>query len=474
MLSLVVDVVDPSRRDRGTFIDAIVCDPSSPSSTATAAATSHTDKENLADDANADESGQDSAMGCIFTRVCCEDELMHNHDALLDDMDKAVVLTKTPTGTLPRLSRTATTMLSLEPLASKGGKKRAKSTSNGSSTSSSAVYGGGIPGVALDDSQADSPEYTGAVPGGYTSHNNRLRWGGHSRAGNDPLRRRKENQDSFSVTDCFADDSNATFFAVLDGHGPEGASVSQFVREVYPEQLAAAFRELVIAPKSTGQRPLRRGSVATDVLGETFQLAAQRVSEELTASALDISVSGSTAVGLLVLERDVFVANVGDSRAIVAVFSEADGRYVIRHETKDHKPELPEERQRIEAQNGRVFEWGTCRVWLQDVDMPGLAMSRSFGDSIAKTIGVTSEPAVVFVDRVPVGDKDHPSFAVLASDGVWEFMSSEECLTFVSDCILTAKMTPQQAVDALVTEATERWNMEEDVVDDITAVIVYF
>lgn len=53
--------------------------------------------------------------------------------------------------------------------------------------------------------------------------------------------------------------------------------------------------------------------------------------------------------------------------------------------------------------------------------IPGLAMSRSIGDFVAAQLGVTSEPEVIGVPLT----KDH-KFVVLASDGVWEFISSQE------------------------------------------------
>ncbi|TMW61016.1 hypothetical protein Poli38472_014477 [Pythium oligandrum] len=404
-------------------------------------------------------------MGCIYTRICAEDE---DEFMLVDDMEKSSMIASKTRAPPPRFSRTATTLINLEPLhGGKPGKRRL--TGRGLAASDSVYYGGGIPGVALDEEALQSPEYTGAVIGGYTSSNGKLRWGAHTRAGNDPLRRRKENQDSFCVSDALADEKNVTFFSVFDGHGPEGAHISHFVREAYHQSLTATYKDVILQ-----QRATQRASVGNDLMAETFQRAAQSVTEKLTATTMDISVSGTTAVGLLVCERDIFVANLGDSRAVVAEFDEEKGSYVVRHETKDHKPELPDERQRIEAHNGRVFEWGSYRVWLQDVDMPGLAMSRSFGDSVAKTVGVTSEPDVVYVDRVPFSNTEHPSFAVLASDGVWEFISTDECLALISECILSANMSPQEACNALIAEAYDRWNAEEDVVDDITAIVVYF
>jgi serine/threonine protein phosphatase PrpC len=321
------------------------------------------------------------------------------------------------------------------------------------------------------------PEFTGVRDGGYRSLGGRLRWGAHCRAGNDPLRRRKENQDAFCVRDALADDRGACLFSVFDGHGPQGAFVSHFVREQFHHALADAYAEL-LPRASSGSR---RSSVSCDVVAEMFQRAAHTLVERLDNSAIDVSVSGTTAVTMLVRETDVFIANVGDSRAVVARFSEDEQRYVLHCETKDHKPDVPEECARIERSNGRVFEWGSFRVWLQDVDMPGLAMSRSFGDSVAKTVGVTAEPDVTIVEKLPFSSGDGKNgqgrpaaFAVLASDGIWEFMTTDECIDFVAGCILDSGMSPQEACTALVEEACDRWDAEEDVVDDITAAVVFF
>ncbi|POM59999.1 Protein phosphatase 2C, partial [Phytophthora palmivora] len=244
----------------------------------------------------------------------------------------------------------------------------------------------------------------------------------------------------------------------------------------YHRAVAQAYVELL--PRASNGGATRKASVTCDVVSEIFQQAARTVVDELDASAIDVSVSGTTAVAMLVRKNDVFIANLGDSRAVVARYSDEEQRYVLHCETKDHKPDVPEECARIEHNNGRVFEWGSYRVWLQDVDMPGLAMSRSFGDSVAKTVGVTAEPDVTIVEKLNFSDKRNgerpPAFAVLASDGIWEFMTTDECIDFVATCIVDSGMPPQEACTALVEEACDRWDAEEDVIDDITAVVVFF
>ena len=55
-----------------------------------------------------------------------------------------------------------------------------------------------------------------------------------------------------------------------------------------------------------------------------------------------------------------------------------------------------------------------------NIDLQGLAMSRSFGDNISKSIGVSSEPEII---KMKLDKRD--KFILLASDGVWEFVSNQ-------------------------------------------------
>ena len=103
----------------------------------------------------------------------------------------------------------------------------------------------------------------------------------------------------------------------------------------------------------------------------------------------DVRFSGSTCVSMLVYGRHLFMANVGDSRAII-ISEDPDNlrRCLARALTRDHKPDDPDEERVIIAAGGRVDTYrdamgrkvGPERVWMKDQDLPGLAMSRSFGD----------------------------------------------------------------------------------------------
>ena len=59
--------------------------------------------------------------------------------------------------------------------------------------------------------------------------------------------------------------------------------------------------------------------------------------------------------------------------------------------------------------------------------MPGLAMTRSFGDKIGCQAGVIAEPEI-FEMELSSEDK----FMVIASDGVFDYMSNQEACKIVA------------------------------------------
>jgi serine/threonine protein phosphatase PrpC len=63
-------------------------------------------------------------------------------------------------------------------------------------------------------------------------------------------------------------------------------------------------------------------------------------------------------------------------------------------------------------------------------------------------------------------DRDH--YMIIASDGVWEFISSEEAVRLVS-----TMPNPRSAAELLCKESVDRWHVEEPVCDDITALVVF-
>ena len=67
--------------------------------------------------------------------------------------------------------------------------------------------------------------------------------------------------------------------------------------------------------------------------------------------------------------------------------------------------------------------------------------------------------------------KEEDKFIILSSDGKWEFINNKEVATIVKAFYL--KNDLQGALFSLYKEASKRWIMNEEVIDDITAVLVY-
>lgn len=140
--------------------------------------------------------------------------------------------------------------------------------------------------------------------------------------------------------------------------------------------------------------------------------------------------SGCTCVTVYVKGSKMYVANVGDSRAVMAKKSHSptesqETGLIAKALTRDHKPDDPDERARIESWGGFVCppheEGLSSRVYLDpEFTMIGLAMSRSIGDHAVKNVGVIAEPEVLVYDIV-----EEDQFMIMASDGVWEFISNE-------------------------------------------------
>jgi hypothetical protein len=192
-------------------------------------------------------------------------------------------------------------------------------------------------------------------------------------------------------------------------------------------------------------------------------------------------------------------ANLGIEREILAGVKQKRQSF-IDHKvnsiqlTRDQKPEDPEELDRIIQAGGRVQRLvdnlgnniGPYRVWEKDTNVPGLAMSRSIGDMIAKGLGVISEPVCTCYSRTT-----EDLFIVLASDGLWDAMDNEDVGTFV-ECnrgkcktnthspMYCTEINPSNACisQILCEEARMRWFTiveEEDVViDDISCIVLEF
>ncbi|CAK56176.1 unnamed protein product (macronuclear) [Paramecium tetraurelia] len=276
-----------------------------------------------------------------------------------------------------------------------------------------------------------------------------------SQAGKNEDNLTKTNQDSFISLQSFKD--NMSLFGVCDGHGQEGHKCSQFIRDNLPKNISSQL----------SQNP----SSIIDSISKSFN----RTNTQLcNAEEIITTFSGSTTVISLIVDDTIYTANVGDSRSIICRL-QSNGVKTAISLSNDHKPDLPQERRRIEQSGGRVEPYidfdgsslGPSRVWLKTEDIPGLAMSRSFGDKVAASCGVICEPEIL-THKIQEGDL----FMVLASDGVWEFLSNEQVIDMIYPYYVQDE--GNAACVRIVKESIKLWKLNDTVIDDITIVIVFF
>ncbi|ETV93500.1 hypothetical protein H310_12544 [Aphanomyces invadans] len=232
-------------------------------------------------------------------------------------------------------------------------------------------------------------------------------------------------EDRHTVVGTLNGDPWSTFYGVFDGHGGDGAS----------EYCVASLCSNITADPAFAHDPklaLSRGFVKTDK--DYIQLADRYNKDD-----------GTTAIGVLVRGDAIYAANVGDSRAVLI---KKNGDAVPL--SSDHKPNRPDERERVNSMGGHVIFWGVWRV--EGI----LAVSRAIGDRMLKPY-VIAEPEIVETTR-----SDEDQCIVLASDGVWDVLSNSD----VARLVLQSE-TPQLAAKTIMEYSFQRGSQ-----DNICALVV--
>ena len=274
----------------------------------------------------------------------------------------------------------------------------------------------------------------------------------------------KINQDNFFIYKNFMNNSKYLFMGVCDGHGEYGHEVSSCL--VY--NIPLTINDLLIQ-KNIKEISEKNKNIVISTLKNTFIEIDNDLDEE---SEIDTAFSGSTCSSIIFTPSKLFCANVGDSRCILGKY---DGeKWFSQNLSYDHKPDKKLEKERILKNGGKIEPYldergeyfGPNRVWVKNKNVPGLAMSRSFGDKVAHSVGVISEPEIIEYSLL-----EEDKFIILASDGIWEFISNDECVNLLKD--FYNKKDINGAINILYKESSERWINREEIIDDITMIIVF-
>lgn len=262
---------------------------------------------------------------------------------------------------------------------------------------------------------------------------------------------KQKNQDSFFLKKNFLSVNEQFFIGICDGHGLFGDLVSQYISETLP-----------LCVKNVTNDDLINAFIETNDL-------------LLNKTKIDCSLSGATCTSLIITLDKIICANIGNTRAILARFE--NGCYNTVNLSRDHKPTESDEIKRIISEGGVIKQMydktkkeyiGPERIWLKNSDIPGLNMSRSFGDNLAHSVGVINIPDIRTFDYTG-GEK----FIIIATDSIWQYIDSDECVRIIKD-FYEKNMDAVGALNSLVTEAITRWKKQENKIEDITAVVIFF
>jgi len=293
-----------------------------------------------------------------------------------------------------------------------------------------------------------------------------------SKAGNNGGRT-KTNQDSCLVKLNGLKVENFNLYSVMDGHGSHGHFVSNSVKAIFTEfiykQSNYGINNLITNPLSNhfsnnfknsnngvNFNQSHLNTIYNKLSTNEYNLIKrcfQHCEATLAKSKYEVNFSGTTAVMVIQIDDILICANAGDSRACIQT------KEGIKCLSNDHKPDNDEERKRIVASGGRVDKFNDCgeyigpyRVWLKYEDYPGLAMSRSLGDFVAKSVGCSCIPEIIELRINPSYE-----FMIIASDGVWEFLDNEAACKLVQPYFY--KNDPEGACTKLIDESARLWRI---------------
>ena len=125
---------------------------------------------------------------------------------------------------------------------------------------------------------------------------------------------------------------------------------------------------------------------------------------------------GCTACVVLITESEIYVANVGDSRCVVC----KNG--VVIALSREHKPEVEEEKKRILSAGGYIEEGRVNGV---------LNLSRTLGDleyKKNKKLEIDKQIIIAMPDVVVEKIEPGTEFLVIACDGVWDSFTNNRAI----------------------------------------------
>ena len=261
-------------------------------------------------------------------------------------------------------------------------------------------------------------------------------------------------------------------FGLLDGHGLKGKKISEFCRDYF-------FRKMnEYAYKCKQEKIFNPEGVYFKLKSTNFQFIKDCFTNadiEMTKYNLEYNWSGTSCNLVIQLNLHLICASVGDSRSIIIYDDGTKTNQGIAVFSNDHLPNLPNEMARIIKSGGMVKrlqnnlgqEVGRYRVFKSGQKHPGLPISRSLGDFIAKECGVINQP-----DLMELTINQNFKYLIIGSGGIWRYLKNEDIRNVGN--IYYQQGDIKFFCSKLVEYAVETWEKKDYCRDDITIVSVFF
>jgi|TARA_B110000305_G_scaffold134196_1_gene149799 protein phosphatase 1L len=210
-------------------------------------------------------------------------------------------------------------------------------------------------------------------------------------------KRRFSCEDAYQAAPGLDGDPTRGIFSVFDGHG--GREAADYAADNLHDNIL---------------REINRVESSLDLDEFTEQVKAAMIEGFLATDQEFLSLGdlqgGATATTAYLSKGRIWVANVGDCRAVICQGGEAVAL------THDHRPDCAKEREAVERRGGEIV-----RERVQGV----LGVSRALGDRELKSY-ITAEPSVFCG---PVSESSE--FLILGTDGLWDHVDNQEAVQLV-------------------------------------------
>lgn len=198
-------------------------------------------------------------------------------------------------------------------------------------------------------------------------------------------------------------------FCVFDGHGGSLVSTRACVDLLPAIEEIEEFKASELSAEALS-KSLYEGLLSLDA--KLRQIPELAKGEDL---------SGSTAITSFISPTHIVIGNTGDSRAVLA----RNG--TVEFGSEDHKPNNDEEKNRIKNAGGFIEMGRVCG---------NLAVSRALGDFQYKDkpeLTAQEQKVTAAADMTTIERTETDEFLLLCCDGIWDVMSNEQAVEFVTE-----------------------------------------